>query len=583
MRSFRYAPFLVLAALAGCNCGDRLGAQSPYTVPNTVQAFSVQVTSVTTPDGSALSPGDGTPANPWLFPFGAVRIHVKAQALDRNGQPFTDLNHPVAVRVTPGDLDPNTRTLACQNGQAEGDITATHIFGAVTVWVIDSPADPAYGDGGSYVVPTPASDTGPDANYSNTAGVSQALYFNRPTLVDVQRMPGCDPGQSYPAPVATCNTDDDCYDRQHDTAYSCYQHQCLGACDNRVSPLTGDFVDIEEPYTTGDAGMIVTAVTQDGFYVQDLSAQKLNDPNNPSTPSWQALPGNFGQLFVYTYSAPLNLYVGDHLTSLTGSVQEFSGDTQLDFPGWVKVDADPTPDFIPAPTPITLSLCGNDPSKHKSAYDLCGYYNSGMGLESLESAPVSVDHVKPTNIFTNCDFNGNGKLPLIANGSAFGGGWGCFPDDPNLAECACVSACITGEPAVDLDGGTVDFSHYSDSVPGICSELSTYTNFGQWEVVLPDQVNDAGAVTFPSLGTRINVATRDALSAFNPLDLAKPQYQGIEFRISGMLNQVQAGRPRWLIYARDPSDVCCYPANYADGGSSGCPNGVNSCVAISGQ
>src|SRR5207248_2476168 len=104
-------------------------------------------------------------------------------------------------------------------------------------------------------------------------------------------------------------------------------------------------------------------------------------------------PGAFAQIFVYTYSSPTNLYVGDHLISLTGSLQEFSGDTQLDFPGWVKVDQLPTPDYIPAPVPLTLAMGGSDATHSKTAQDLWAYYNSDMAPESLESGPVVIDHV----------------------------------------------------------------------------------------------------------------------------------------------------------------------------------------------
>ena len=272
--------------------------------------------------------------------------------------------------------------------------------------------------------------------------------------------------------------------------------------------------------------------------------------------------------------------MGDHLIELTGSVEEFSGDTQLDFPGWIKVNQLPTPEFIPNPIPIDLTTCGSD-STHPTAtqMDLCGYYNDGqasMSLESLESAPVIIDNAKPSNIFVNCDYNGDGTLPLYAN-SKSQGGWYSFADDPNYGEAACYIACTTGRPQVQLDGGTLDYSHYSDTVTGICSEMSTLTTYGQWEVVMPDVLFPDGGVSIPSDGTRIGIQTGDALPTFNPQTLADPQYQGVTLRVAGMLNQVQASRPRWLIYARDANDVCCHPVEYDDGGNSGCPGGLPSC------
>jgi hypothetical protein len=316
--------------------------------------------------------------------------------------------------------------------------------------------------------------------------------------------------------------------------------------------------------------MIVTAITQDGFYVYDRLAQKLNDPANPVSGAYQALPGYFNSLFVYTYSAPTNLYVGDHLINLAGSVQEFSGDTQLDFPSWLKVDAQPTLTQVPQPTLIGLRECGVDPAKPATVDPLCGYYNSNMLLESLESAPVYVANVKPTNHFQNCDTNGNSSLPLFVNSKTTfdraPGNWGCFNDDPtDFSECECEISCITGlaEPTAD----------YSATV---CSELSTFNTYGQWEVVLPGPVAPDGGIY--NIGTRINVTTRDALSSFNPLDLEKPEFANITFDVAGMLNQVQASRPRWLIYARDGNDICCHK-----NGAAACPNGIRDCDPIGGQ
>lgn len=587
----RIAPLVVGSALFGaCNCGTQMGSQDPFVLPHQAGSFQVQVTSVQQVDGQPLSPGDGGPTASWPFPFNKVILHVKAQALDERGQPYDGINHPVAIRITPGDLDPSTRTMNVQGGVLEGDVVASHVYGAVRLWVIDATADEAYA-GGAPVMATPP--TPDDAGYSHAAGVSQALYFARPSLVDLQRTPGCDPGQQYSAPPphvcdkpdptsdGFCHQDCECTDLQHfDTPYVCYQGQCIGACDNRLSPLTGDFVEVDEPYTAPDQGMIVTGITNSGFYVTDLSAQKMSpDSGNPAAPGFDALPGHFGHIFVYTYSAPADLYVGDHLIELTGSVQEFSGDTQLDFPGWVKVDQLPTSQYIPEPVPLTLAMGGNDATHSKTAQDLWGYYNSDMAPESLESAPVVIDHVTPSNTFVNCDLNGDGTLPLFANSSNT---WKSFPDDPNYAEAACYIACTTGRPQTDVDGGLVDYSHYTDTIPGVCSELSTLTNFGQWEVVMADDTDSSGNVTIPSAGTRIGVQTSDALSNFNPQDLKNPEYQGVKLRIAGMLNQVQASRPRWIIYARDPSDVCCYPPDYTDGGKGSCPTGLQNCDAISG-
>ena len=113
-----------------------------------------------------------------------------------------------------------------------------------------------------------------------------------------------------------------------------------------------------------------------------------------------------------------------------------------------------------------------------------------------------------------------------------------------------------------------DGTHY-DFGDKVCTELTTFSTFGQWVAVIPDSTGSYAT------GTRINVATRDALSTFNPLDLQDDKYANVTFDIAGMLSQVQAARPRWLVYSRDPGDICCHR-----NGAETCPTGVRDCDAI---
>ena len=207
---------------------------------------------------------------------------------------------------------------------------------------------------------------------------------------------------------------------------------------------------------------------------------------------------------------------------------------------------------------------------------LCGYYNSNMALESLESAPVKVVNVKPTTIFQPCDLNGDTNLPLFVNSSQFGG-WGCFPDDAlNYPECACVIACATGIPQVDTAGNTLD---YTGGDGQVCTELSTFAGSasGRW------RCTTRRWATTPTPGSQRQHPGR--AHQLQPAGDGRPEDKGITFDIAGMLSQVQAARPRWLIYARDPGDICCHPApgshDLPDGGQTGiCPEGVRICEAI---
>ena len=50
------------------------------------------------------------------------------------------------------------------------------------------------------------------------------------------------------------------------------------------------------------------------------------------------LPGNFANIFVYNYNYPDGLEIGDRIASITGTIGEFVGDTQISFPGWTRKD-----------------------------------------------------------------------------------------------------------------------------------------------------------------------------------------------------------------------------------------------------
>ena len=176
------------------------------------------------------------------------------------------------------------------------------------------------------------------------------MWFKTPTIVDTQRQPLLRPQpESSPRrpPAATAATDSKCETTSggHTTQYLCVQHTCVGPCDNRLLAAHRRLRLADQPRRPTDTichrdhpGRLLRHRPQDREAEVPRGARQYEA-------AWQALPGKFDSLFVYTYSAPTNLYVGDHLLTLTGSVQEFSGDTQLDFPAWLKVDADPTPDL----------------------------------------------------------------------------------------------------------------------------------------------------------------------------------------------------------------------------------------------
>ena len=82
---------------------------------------------------------------------------------------------------------------------------------------------------------------------------------------------------------------------------------------HRVSPLNGDYVTVD----VEDRDVVVTAVTNDGFYASDKG-----------DPLW-------GGVFVFTHSRARGVDEGDRVVSLSGTAVEFYGFTELGFPSWL--------------------------------------------------------------------------------------------------------------------------------------------------------------------------------------------------------------------------------------------------------
>jgi hypothetical protein len=419
--------------------------------------------------------------------------------------------------------------------------------------------------------------------------------------------------------------------------------------------------------------MIVTAITAEGFYVADKLSPPISDPFYTSDATgFRVLPGTFGYIYVYNYNFPDGLYFADRVLSLTGTVQEFSGDTQLVFPSWVrKEDLNQHPEDLPAvvqldfsnyndtcpgyftcanggtgvPTSLRcLDQCGraymepgqvcdtdsmmptctddschaampgthcdaasgsclgcpqtpcpqgewcvqrrcvnpNDPCSGPKCPDgercnpttgacecgpslgyrisltptwkaapavgtfmqqLFAYSNNNVEIESLESAIVKVTNAMPPSVWVSCDANGNSSVPpfswnvpTLPNGCPDWNnqGWYCYDSGDDTPDCYCNMQCTIGMKPYEFHGNN------------LCTELTSFRNFGQWQVELE-----------PNWHTHINVMTRDALPDFDPRVFADPMYAGCRVDVTGVLRQVQAARTRWLILARDQNDVCC--------------------------
>jgi hypothetical protein len=422
------------------------------------------VRSCTDTYGNNPIPADvkGTAACRYVIPHGAVELELAITALDRDGQPLESFNGPVSFQVVPGDLsgDYPYRWKQLTQGQATGKVRASHLYGEVRVWVKDEPPELIYVDG----------KVGGDTNNlpqepavrTHVAGSSAPLFFEEPTLSKVQQPEGYSNISSpFVGQFLTIG--------RAPESGSILLQSCADDAQNHNKPVT----------------LLVTGTDPAGFFVTDITACKLREDTSPAAqvsapePSGY-LPGSFASVFVYNYSFPEGLDTGDLLWALSGSVQEFTSTTQLTFPSWItreKVRLLP-PDqwnkYLDLNPPVELSLrtCGLANTLESATVDsLCGYFNSNLKIESLESGLVKLRRVRFPQVFKSCDSpdaggNGNGEVPFFCQKSR---AWSFCGNEPpaEMAEVQCNIDCTVGQGA------------YANT---LCSERTNYNGFGQFVV-----------------------------------------------------------------------------------------------------
>jgi hypothetical protein len=193
-------------------------------------------------------------------------------------------------------------------------------------------------------------DEGVDASGGSFAvGVAPPIAVMKPTVADVQR--------------ASRGGDE-------------------SALANRHVPLRG-FDDPHDPRQ-----LIVTAVVNDGFHVTDF-----DDPG-----------GSFNSLFVFTFSRPEGVQVGDRLGRLAGIIGEFIGFTEMRFPSWTVESGGHA---------VGAAVHSLDPTI------VC----DDLEMEAWEAAPVElVDLVPDFRSAADCDdYLESGRWPARIVGARCGG------------------------------------------------------------------------------------------------------------------------------------------------------------------
>ena len=393
---------------------------------------------------------------------------VEISAIDDAGEP-TEFDGLVRVSVQPGavvrvlreDGATNGRNLRLENGVARALVEVTAVYGEARLWVEDAgytPAKPGT---------TPKCANGKNDDASDDV------------LVDFPNDPGCafadddtEEGGSFAAAVS---------EGVH------YQLPSVSDVQGSGSTTPYPFESIEVN-TSGEHELIVTRISKDGFYVTDLADQS----------------SGYNHLFAFNFSTPRGMRVCDRVTYLAGTVSEFFGFTELNFPSY---------DVIP------LFKGEEDKCKVPPAAVLDpATIDDPNAMEKLEAGLVRVEgyHVASNlgpelaenNVFaqnkSNCDFNGDGRV-----------------DFGNDAEASCGDAC-SRDPE--------------------CSEWTAYLSRGNYKIA---KTGDGAA--------SVIIVQTDGAPEFNPL-----AHRGENLTaVTGTLKNFSGGSLNWTIEARCPDDVAC--------------------------
>ena len=135
---------------------------------------------------------------------------------------------------------------------------------------------------------------------------------------------------------------------------------------NRIEDTTSNQLASESAeIRVSDREVIVARIGTDGIWVTDLLDA----------------PGGYASLFIYTFSKPDGVALGDRLGVLLGNDQEYLGTTQISFPTYEVVEGENLP--VPDPSEITSTIACDDAL-----------------MESYESSEVYINNATIPSSFT---------------------------------------------------------------------------------------------------------------------------------------------------------------------------------------
>ncbi|MCX7943965.1 MAG: hypothetical protein N2746_05590 [Deltaproteobacteria bacterium] len=259
-----------------------------------------------------------------LLPSDTNRIVFRIKALGSKGEDPFVLNKEISLYLNFGGKSTYLKDVKIINGLSnEETIEITNVYGKAHLMVVD--------------------DRGEEPTYAS--GSSDEIYFRNPSLYEIQK-------SNEEKPPFSSNM----------RGY-------------RVS-IRGQKNNI--------GMMIVTAVTNNGFYISDY-ASKTDNPTS---------------LFVYNFSRPYGVHRYQLLCQLIGRVQEHLGNTQVTFPDWMTYDDCKQADSllckycIEELRPLEGKIKKIEPIKLKTSTT----YDKKL-MESLESSLVEIEKATILNMF----------------------------------------------------------------------------------------------------------------------------------------------------------------------------------------
>jgi hypothetical protein len=456
----------------------------------------------------------GSPDKPLPFSMDTFKLTVDVEALKR-GQRATGYDAYAVLLVRPvGTTDPEPLTIELRDGYAKAvPVGLKRVFGTVRLIVVENGYVPAQGtaacnndldddNDGYFDSPGEHKDQekqqgdrgcfyGNDDDErggSGVAGASPPIYFAGPTIADVQR------------PIIGVGGD--------------------------ASPLKGERATITRGW------LIVTRVGTDGMYVTDLTGARWDAAKQ----AWNVKPEelSFDSIYVYNYSAPLNLQEGDCLTQLDGQVDEFYGYTELGKPTWKKGD------FAFCSAKAREAGLGDCPPANEDAESAAGKLCRER-IEALANTPVDIT-----------------KL-MIDDGGTQRSVWESNPPMTERFEAGLVQ--LTGvtmfkeAPRCDLNlDSVIDYSNQAEKDcsnncgdDASCIVWETYNRYKQWSVSFTDGDNKV---------REVNVVSAGGIQGFDPVALSKAAGKAgkVLSKVVGTLRNLSFGRPPWTIELRRPAD-----------------------------